>query len=168
VLRTAALATSLVMVLCLLGCAGPDGEATGSSTSTATARSAAVSSPATSPSPVSPSQSPSPTPTYVPKLPTAMSDDGGSCVGEGHCGNYVAGPTCRGIEWCDKKALVEPGLWSTEGGDGLTECMWELSKPPKYEFDDGGYAEEGEYVFVPKGAIFDTDDCPNDWTWLQP
>ena len=64
--------------------------------------------------------------------------------------------------------LVEPGLWSTEGGDGLMECQWGISKPPNYEFDDGGYAEEGQSVFVPKGAIFDTHDCPNDWTWQQP
>jgi hypothetical protein len=161
-------ATILVMVLCLTGCANSDEKSAKPSEFTATAQSGAVSSPATSHSTAGLPTSSSPTPAYVAKLPTTMSDDGGNCVSGGRCGYYVAGFTCKGIEWCKKKDLVEPGLWSTEGGDGLTECQWGISKPPKYELDDGGYAEEGQSVFVPKGAIFDTHDCPNDWTWQQP
>jgi hypothetical protein len=152
-MRRTALATGLAILLCMPGCAKSEVQPTG---------------PAPLPATPSSTGSPSPTPVYVPKLPTTMSDDGGNCVSAGRCGYYVAGPTCKGIEWCKKEDLVEPGLWSTDGGDGFSDCMWGLSVPPTYDLDDGGYAEERQSVMVPKGAIFDTHDCANDWAWQQP
>ncbi|WP_433263300.1 hypothetical protein ACQPWR_25680 [Micromonospora vinacea] len=116
----------------------------------------------------SPTPTLSPTPAYEPKLSTVMTDSGGSCVSKGRCGYYVAGSTCKNVEWCKKGHLVEPGSWATEGGSGLTDCVWGLSKAPEYGVDDGGYATGYTEVVVPKGAIFDTHNCVSDWEWLHP
>ncbi|MBQ0905020.1 hypothetical protein [Micromonospora sp. U21] len=97
-----------------------------------------------------------------------MTDDGGNCIRAGRCGYYVAGASCKGIEWCKKAHLVEPGDWATEGGTDLTGCMWELSTPPEYGHTDGGYATSYMQVTVPKGAIFSTHDCESDWEWVHP
>jgi hypothetical protein len=97
-----------------------------------------------------------------------MTDEGGDCVKPGSCGYYVAGPSCKGIEWCKKAHLVEPGTWVTEGGSSPTDCMYGVSLPPKYSLDDGGYAPHYLQVKVPKGAIFSTRNCDAGWTWLHP
>lgn len=95
-----------------------------------------------------------------------MTDEKGYCTSDDRCGNYVAGPSCKNVEWCEKAHLVEPGTWETEGSDSLTGCMWELSAPPKYGHTDGGYATSYMQVTMPKGAIFSTSDC--DWKWVSP
>ncbi|PWU48113.1 hypothetical protein DLJ47_28880 [Micromonospora sp. S4605] len=141
-----------------------DRQAVGASASAAATT--PVATPTASASP-SPSSSPSSSPSYKPKLPTKMTDEGGYCT-DRRCGHYVAGSSCKGIEWCTKKALVEPGTWATDGGSGFTDCMWGLSLPPEYGLEDGGYATSYLEVVVPKGAIFDTDDCDAGWKWLHP
>ncbi|MEU8301131.1 hypothetical protein AB0C04_28055 [Micromonospora sp. NPDC048909] len=153
----------LLAAVALAGCGGAPELAAAPSPTPAVASA----SPSPSPSPsLSPSVSVSPA--YKPKLPTVMTDDGGNCVREGRCGYYVAGSSCKNVEWCKKGDLVEPGSWATEGGPGMSDCMWGLSKPPEYGLDDGGYATSYLEVVVPKGAIFDTHDCASGWHWLHP
>ncbi|MBM0275082.1 hypothetical protein [Micromonospora tarensis] len=159
------LLTALLLTAALAGCGGdPDTAAAPSATPATTSASPSLS---PSPSPP-PSPSVSASPSYKPKLATVMSDAGGSCVSKGRCGYYVAGSTCKNVEWCKKAHLVEPGTWATDGGSGPTDCMWGLSKAPEYGVDDGGYASSYTEVVVPKGAIFDTHNCVNDWEWLHP
>ncbi|MEH0820464.1 MULTISPECIES: hypothetical protein [unclassified Micromonospora] len=118
----------------------------------------------------SPTPSPSSSPSYTPNLPTTMTDEGGDCIDDkpDKCGHYVAGSSCKNVEWCEKDDLVEPGLWATDGGTGLTDCMWGLSLPPEYGFDGGGYATSYTEAQVPKGAIFTTRNCLAGWKWLHP
>ncbi|QGN48617.1 hypothetical protein GKC29_18480 [Micromonospora sp. WMMC415] len=101
-------------------------------------------------------------------MPIVMTDEGGNCVSASRCGYYVAGASCKNVEWCKKSDLVEPGRWATDGGSGPSDCMWGLSKPPEYGLDDGGYANSYTEVQVTKGAIFSTRNCASGWKWLHP
>ncbi|WP_200211005.1 hypothetical protein [Micromonospora coerulea] len=99
-----------------------------------------------------------------------MTDEGGDCIDDkpDKCGYYVAGSSCKNVEWCEKDDHVEPGTWATDGGTGPSDCRWGLSLPPEYGMDGGGYATSYTEVQVPKGAIFETHDCVADWKWLHP
>ncbi|MET8312019.1 hypothetical protein [Micromonospora sp. NPDC005173] len=161
--RIPRLAAVVILAAAVTGCGGdPEPAAAPSSTVAATSVS-----PSPSPS-LSPSPSPSLSPSHKPTLPIEMTDEGGNCVSEGRCGYYVAGSSCKNVEWCKKSHLVEPGTWATDGGTGATDCMWGLSLPPEYGVDDGGYAIGPLEVAVPKGAIFSTRNCAAGWQWLHP
>jgi hypothetical protein len=161
-LRRAAFTLAALLAIAIVGCSSsPNDQSREAATAAATSSSAA---PPTTKATASPSSSP----VYLAKLPTTMTSDGGDCVRSGLCGYYVAGSSCKHVEWCSKEDLVEPGLWGTLGGDGGTDCSWGLSKPPDYGLDDGGYAAGYTEVTVPKGASFDTHDCAADWNWLGP